>query len=398
MTTNGHQEEYAHGVLGATITPPPDPETETRIKAISEALHTADNGAPLSSDAYDTIIRILDTMSPDHAVIPPYELAHNHLMDLQEPTKRHLALAALRDLVTPLRPVDYREPETDDPYSIREWLIPAWMPAGRLGLFSGAGGVGKSWLALQVAAVMAHGGGHFLGCQEKEGHLPHSPVITAPGGPVTYLTWEDDYDEVVHRLNVIRDGLVGVQTRRRMKLADLSERGPLWGVGYAPKQSHALDLTTALGYQIREDAQRTGTRLLIIDPLGAAFAGNENDRKEVRQFCTSWDGWGRRVGCAVLIIGHPPKTSGAAYSGSTEWHNAIRYRWNLEMLKTGVGSGNEAETAPGLTCEKMSYANDGQPFWLVRGEGGFWKLSRVAVPKTQDSRDYQETGFQGGLQ
>ena len=209
---------------------------------------------------------------------------------------------------------------------------------------------------------------------------------------------EDDYDEVVHRLNVIRDGLVGVQTRRRVKVADLSVRGPLWGVGYPPKQPHALDLTTALGYQIREDAQRNGTRLLIIDPLGAAFAGNENDRKEVRQFCVSWDGWGRQVGCAVLIIGHPPKTSGAAYSGSTEWHNAIRFRWNLELLKTGVGSGNDAETAPGLTCEKMSYANDGQPFWLVRGEGGFWKLSRVAVPKTQESRDYQETGFQGGLQ
>ena len=41
------------------------------------------------------------------------------------------------------------------PWPDREWLIPGWLPVGRLGMLSGRGGRGKSRLALQLVARMA---------------------------------------------------------------------------------------------------------------------------------------------------------------------------------------------------------------------------------------------------
>lgn len=45
----------------------------------------------------------------------------------------------------------------------REWLIPAWLPAGRIGMVSGQGGKGKTWMLLQLAAAMASGEREWLG-------------------------------------------------------------------------------------------------------------------------------------------------------------------------------------------------------------------------------------------
>ena len=42
------------------------------------------------------------------------------------------------------------------PWPDREWLIPGWLPVGRLGMLSGRGGRGKS--RLRVATGGAHGG------------------------------------------------------------------------------------------------------------------------------------------------------------------------------------------------------------------------------------------------
>ena len=40
----------------------------------------------------------------------------------------------------------------------RRWLVNAWLPAGRVALLTGPGGVGKSRLVLQLAAGIASGG------------------------------------------------------------------------------------------------------------------------------------------------------------------------------------------------------------------------------------------------
>jgi len=79
----------------------------------------------------------------------------------------------------------------------REWLIPDWLPAGRIGLLTGEGEKGKSLLALQLAAHMAAGGGLWLGRGIKEVMPPVSD------GVVVIAHWEDEAEEIRRRLGWI---------------------------------------------------------------------------------------------------------------------------------------------------------------------------------------------------
>ena len=54
----------------------------------------------------------------------------------------------------------------------RDWLIPGWLPANRLTLLTGSGGVGKSRLVLQIAIALA------------SSHTPHKQRwLTGKGVP-----------------------------------------------------------------------------------------------------------------------------------------------------------------------------------------------------------------------
>ena len=78
-----------------------------------------------------------------------------------------------------------------------------------------------------------------------------------------------------------------------------------------------------------------GARLLVLDPLAAAYAADENARGLVRAFVSDWDAWARANDCAVLILAHPPK-SGADYAGSTDWQGSVRALWTLSQETIGL--------------------------------------------------------------
>ena len=76
------------------------------------------------------------------------------------------ALDALRDVLTRMDQVADEAPipwttwaEHPEPPTPRRWLVRDWLPAGRVALLTGPGGVGKSRLVLQLAAGIASGGG-----------------------------------------------------------------------------------------------------------------------------------------------------------------------------------------------------------------------------------------------
>ena len=95
-------------------------------------------------------------------------------------------------------------------------------------------------------------------------------------------------------------------TGGRIKFVDMADNGPLWAPLRSGHVSSIASLTTA-GEKLRKYAESVEARLLVIDPLAAAYAGDENVRGLVRAFLSSWDAWGRRTGCAVLFVGHTPK-------------------------------------------------------------------------------------------
>ena len=91
-------------------------------------------------------------------------------------------------------PLEYRD-LNDNPIPSREWVVPEHIPANNVTLLSGEGAVGKSILAQQLAACTALNG---ISTYDHDwiGLLPK-------GGPVQYISCEEDGEELDRRLSDI---------------------------------------------------------------------------------------------------------------------------------------------------------------------------------------------------
>ena len=286
----------------------------------------------------------------------------------------------------------------------RSWLVRGWLPAGRVALLSGPGGVGKSRLVLQLAAGIASGGEEaddaWIGAPRDV--LSLGAAVEPEGSPVVYATWEDEPEEVWRRLSEISGDAAPWVTPERLSqlhVADMAGHGPIW----APSGSRhisALASITDAGEELRRRCEDVEARMLVLDPLAAAYAGDENARGLVRAFVADWDAWGREHDCAVLLVAHPPK-SGALYAGSTDWQGAVRNMWSLDKAKRGrpPGRGQEDARPEGwrLSCEKSNYGPKPEPLhldWDAEGSGlrwrvvGSWDNEAVPAYSTNGSANY----------
>ena len=277
------------------------------------------------------------------------------------------ALVALEAELPRHEPIETHAPADWPTPPARQWILDGWLPAGRVTLFTGKGGAGKSLLTLGLALALAAGEEKWLGNQGKG-----SPRVRGGAGAVVWASWEDEPDEVWRRAQWIQDNQGKRPTKEHFVLADLAGRGPLWAPGADGKGStHTSTLAslTPTGERLRALCEEREARLLVLDPLAAAYGSNENDRGLVRSFISSWDRWGRKHDCAVLIIAHPPKSAGGdegvSYSGSTDWLGGPRSLWALEKDRPPKeGNKQPPGEALKLVNTKNNYAPDGGAVWL----------------------------------
>lgn len=191
------------------------------------------------------------------------------------------------------------------------------LPAGTTTLLGAHGGTGKSMLALQWAVCIALGR-PFMG---KETHA----------GRVLLYSAEDDGARVRHRLLTIcqRESIDPATLAGRLLLLDATDIDPSL---YAEALDRRTFATTYRYDLLREEAERFGADVVMIDNASDTYDADEIDRARVRAFIRSLNFLAKERGAAVLLLSHVDKNTAKGsgdkegYSGSTAWHNSVRSR------------------------------------------------------------------------
>jgi RecA-family ATPase len=214
-----------------------------------------------------------------------------------------------------------------EPVPERQWLVRDRIPARQPFLLTGAGGVGKSILALQlsVAGVLA---------RDWLGTMPEP-------GPVIYLAAEDETAELHRRLAGIA-GHYGAPFSALRDLRLMSFAGEDATLG-APDRSGVIK-PTPLFERIRKAARDIQPKLIVLDTVSDIFAGNESDRTQVAAFVKLLQNMAMAADAAVIVNAHPSLSgiaSGRGTSGSTGWHDKFRGRAYFKPVTVADG---EADT------------------------------------------------------
>jgi AAA domain len=214
----------------------------------------------------------------------------------------------------------------DKPVPVRKWLVRDRIPPGKVCLLNGDGAAGKTTITLQLCAATPRGA-DWLG------------AVLEQAGPALFISAEEDADEIHRRLAAIVD-------YHKITFADLKGLGLRCIPGEdavlgRPDKSGIIQPTPLFG-RLEEAACDLHAALVAIEAAADVFAGNENDRSQVRQFIGLMTRLARASGAAVLLVQHPSLTglnSGTGTSGSTAWNNSVRARMNFASVKPTNGDG-----------------------------------------------------------
>jgi RecA-family ATPase len=202
----------------------------------------------------------------------------------------------------------------------REWAVPDRFPLRNVGLFSGEGAIGKSILLMQLGAA------HILA---------KDWLLTLPEpGPFVYLNAEDEEDELHRRIAAVAAHYDAALSELKDHLHILALAGEDAVLGRPNR--NGLIRPTRLFEKLTEVARDIRPKLIGLDTSADIFAGNENDRSQVRQFIGLLRGLAIAANAAVIVAAHPSLTgisTGTGLSGSTAWHNSVRARAYMRPMK-----------------------------------------------------------------
>lgn len=157
------------------------------------------------------------------------------------------------------------------------WLWPGWLAGGKMHILGGQAGGGKTTIALALAATLTGGGRWPDGSK-------------APVGSVVIWSGEDDpKDTLVPRLIAM-----GADRRRIHFVSGMIEGGK-------PRPFDPASDMPAL----QEGIESLGdVRLLVIDPIVSAIAGDSHKNAETRRGLQPLVDLAQTLGCALLGITH----------------------------------------------------------------------------------------------
>jgi len=202
-----------------------------------------------------------------------------------------------------------------DPPKPPGWIVQDLVPQGHITGFFGTGGVGKSYLILQLALSVAAG-------------LPFLNRFVTQQIPVVYIGFEDPTDEIERRLFTIlnHESFHTIKENPRacpfFYTSFAGELAPFW-FRLSTEGIERTSIYLALEKEI--SILQKSHKLVIVDTITDAAWLNENDRHQVNAVLKK--GFGsfiKDTDSTLMFIGHTPKITQSNYSGSTQWQAAIR--------------------------------------------------------------------------
>ena len=201
----------------------------------------------------------------------------------------------------------------------------AVLSAGEIAILSGAGGKGKSTLALQIALAASSG---------TSNEYRYVAGLEVAQGAAVIASYEDQGSVIRHRIRSLTDS-GNPPVLENIHLSEMAGH-PLYGppqTGLYTAQPEPQFPDWRVFWD-RVDA--ISPSIVIIDPVSAAFSSEANRVEAVRQFIDALRLEARRAACGVLLIAHSTKAErsrsraeggapdAGAVAGSAAWHDACR--------------------------------------------------------------------------
>lgn len=253
-----------------------------------------------------------------------------------------------------------------------KFLVPelSMFPRGKVSLFSGTGGTGKSTIvAIQFSIARA----------AKRQWLN---TDVAPGRTL-YLSCEDDDDDVHIRADrVARHMGIDLENLDGCEFVDLV------GVDteLATYDSRRGRMVPTRLYQQLEAQLATGSvDGLVLDSASYLFAGNDLDKVHVRQFMDLLARLARRYNVAIILLFHPSKSgleSGSGKSGSEAWYNHARHMVYFQTAPKTDGEIQDDDLRL-MTVVKNNFGPFGQFLRCRNASGVFVREGEKSVASEQ---------------
>lgn len=249
-----------------------------------------------------------------------------------------------------------------------DWLWPEVIPAGCLTLLSGQPKMGKSQIAIFMAAVVSSGGAWPTGQRCK-------------AGGVILMEAEDSAKDIQARLTAAGADLNRVVIRSR-------EDGP-------------MDLSAPGNVALIDAAAKAlgGVRLVVVSP-GLAHYGKTgaNQDAAVRAKLAPLNAWLAQTGAAGLLLTHPNKAAGddldAQFAGADTYRRAARAAY-VVLPDAGDDAPDVKRKRRVMVCAGSNLGSDDvRMFYRIEGvslDGGV-QTSRVKWEKPQNPVTEQEIG------
>jgi RecA-family ATPase len=256
------------------------------------------------------------------------------------------------------------------------WLIEGIVPAGIPMMLCSAGGLGKSFLALDIALKIAGGGDEW-----------DDLTMTALGGriktfgKVVYLTAEDSADSVHRRLDAIADPRIRERAKERLFVVPLADAG---GAFAWIRQDGAGTCLTE-GYKaLHAQLKAMGDLALIIgDPLQAFADADITANPQAAQFW--WHTMAAlcaTTGATVMVTHHMRKDGAFDIRTPTDARQAIRGTTALvDAARLAYGLWNVPEDEDKEICR------------LLDMEPGLSSIAKGAILKTNEFADRSTRTF-----